>query len=545
MKEITHPDLDLDNWEKYRAVFKGGQGFIDDYVVRLSSREDEVDFSERKQITYCPAHAKAAIIDVRNAIYQRMVDIKRTDGPDSYQKAIKGLNGGVDLKGSTINGFIGCEVLDELLSIGKVGVFVDRAMFEGKIAKEASLKNPPYLYIYQAEQIRSWSIDANNQLTSLLLKEWKTIIDEESGLVTDAEEQYRHFRCEQPGVSKVTYTIYDKDDNPTDSNTLEITKIPFVIFEISQSLLTDVASYQIALLNLASTDMAYSLKSNFPFYTEQTSAVAEMAHLKSKEISGEEIIDNDKDVRVGVAQGRKYGKGLERPGFIHPSPEPLYASIEKQQMLKDEIRQLVNLSILNLKNTRASAESKEMDNQGLEAGLSYVGLELEHGERSILDIWCLYEGTENNGLITYPDKYSLRSDSDRRAEAKELLELSPKIPSTTYQKITAKQVVSILYSTKLKQEDLDAIYGEIDASVAMITDPDAIIADHEAGLVSDETASILRGYPKGESQKAAADHAARAARIAVAQSEAVRGVKDIEVNPNDSKDKQEDKSNVY
>ena len=41
--------------------------------------------------------------------------------------------------------------------------------------------------------------------------------------------------------------------------------------------------------------------------------------------------------------------------------------------------------------------------------------------------------------------------------------------------------------------------------------------DHEAGFVSTKLASELRGYPEGEAEQAAKDHAERAARIVAAQ----------------------------
>ena len=97
MKDIIHPDynLHISDWIKFRDVFEGGFKFIANHVAQFSQREDSTDFESRKSITYCPAHAKAVIIDIRNAIYQRMVDIRRQGGTQSYQNAVIGLDGGV------------------------------------------------------------------------------------------------------------------------------------------------------------------------------------------------------------------------------------------------------------------------------------------------------------------------------------------------------------------------------------------------------------------------------------------------------------------
>ena len=81
------------------------------------------------------------------------------------------------------------------------------------------------------------------------------------------------------------------------------------------------------------------------------------------------------DVKTGISQGRRYPKGMDAPSFIHPSAEPLNASMAKQNQLKQDIRKLVNLSLRNLERPAGSQSADESDEKGLEAGLSYIGLE--------------------------------------------------------------------------------------------------------------------------------------------------------------------------
>jgi len=302
--------------------------------------------------------------------------------------------------------------------------------------------------------------------------------------------------------------------------------------------LVDVADYQIALTNLASSDMNYSMKSNFPFYTEQFNPATESTHLRQALVSdvnsgsqdGEAVeasTAKGQQVDAGVSQGRRYPKGIERPGFIHPSAEPLLASMKKQDQLKAEIRELVNLAVSSLEPKRASAESKQEDTKSLEAGLSYIGMELQYGENQISQIWSEYEGTSNIAKISYPRNYSLKTDDDRLAEAKALREELPNIPSIEYQRIVAKEIVDILIGYKITTEQLQVIYKQIDDSPVVVTDPDIIAQDLEKGLVSTETASKVRLYPPGEVEKAEKDHAKRLARIEAAQSDSAnRGVLD-------------------
>jgi len=144
----------------------------------------------------------------------------------------------------------------------------------------------------------------------------------------------------------------------------------------------------------------------------------------------------------------------------------------------------------------------------------------------------MYEGG-TEPTILYPTNYSLKSDNERRVEAKENLELMTVIPSTTYQKAIAKEVARIMVGTVLSKEDFEKVIGEIEAAAVVNTDSETLREDHESGFVSTELASTLRGYPAGEVEKAKLDHAERAGRIAAAQGEVggqARGVDDIDIS---------------
>lgn len=171
--QIAHPDyiFNEDDWCKWKLAYNGGQPFIDAYLKKLTVRETDEDFALRKSISYCPAASKAAINEIKNSIFQRTIDISRVGGPESYQKAVKALDGGVDLYGSSMNSFIGRYILPELLVMKKVGVYVDMPPISGVTQSDKGNKRP-YLYIYSALSIRSWSYSMPqypNEFDTLLL----------------------------------------------------------------------------------------------------------------------------------------------------------------------------------------------------------------------------------------------------------------------------------------------------------------------------------------------------------------------------------------
>ena len=249
---------------------------------------------------------------------------------------------------------------------------------------------------------------------------------------------------------------------------LELTRIPFVLLDIGDSLIKDVCHHQIALLNLGSSDVNYALRANFPFYTQQDDGRGFGSHLKTginedgtPVVGGQSAADTN--VRVGVSQGIKYAMKAERPGFINPSSEPLKASMELQANLKSDIRALVNLAVQSL-----AANGDRPDTTGLEAGLSFIGLVLENAERKIANYWAAYEeknpSKQKIPVIKYPDRYSLKTDGDRVEESTKLTELMTKVPGQTVKRELAKLVVQSLLSGKVNVETIDTINKEIDES---------------------------------------------------------------------------------
>lgn len=541
ISNLTHPDYDarIEDWFKYRLAYEGGREFITNYLKRYSTRESTTEFEERSEISYCPAHAKAVINDIKNAIFQRTTDIVRQDGSKSYLDAATGYDvRGVDLQGNTMNSFIGRYILPELLSMGRVGVYVDKPTTVVNTRAD-QLKVRPYIYLYKTEEIRSWSYDKDHNLVGLLLQDTTFDIDEETKLPDTEIMRYRHLWLEDGVVHVKFYT--DVGAEIGEESIIDLPNIPFVIFEIQSSLMTDVADYQIALLNLASSDLLYTMKANFPFYTEQYDPNSEITHLLRgpTATSGEEYpgtaseaaTAKNKEVKVGITQGRRYPKGMDRPDFINPSSEPLKASMEKQFSLQQEIRQLVNLAVTNQAPRNASAESKSYDERGLEAGLSYIGLELEYGERRLAEFWAQYEGEEPT-LIRYPEKYTLKSNLERYKEADNLEKSAENIPSDTYRREVLKESAAIRMGTKVTAEQLEKIRSEIESTDVVVINPDVIHQDLEDGILSPESAAEARGYGKEEVAKAAAAHEARLTRIAIAQSKdggisQARGLNDL------------------
>lgn len=540
-------------WRRYELTARGGREFINVFLKRFSNRENIIDFEKRRDVSYCAGIAKKSVRRVINSIVQRMPDVSRIGGPRSYQQAIE--ENTIDFQGNSMNSFMARFVIPDLLNIGKIGVFVDKLPLSEGLNRAESAEIHPYLYAYSALNILSWDFDPQRKLRNLLLRDHVFNRDEETGLVKSSAVEYRFLQLTDNGVKVSKFNRKGDDLNKT--VLLKLTQIPFVIFELSMSLLADVADYQIAATNLASSDINFGLTSNMPFYTEQISAQEQGNIIRgagadtpvrpdtrgSSAAPSSQIGDptihqpgtanyaaqaRAKQIRVGSAHGRSYAQGMDRPGFIHPSTEPLLASMKKQAAMAEEVDRLVEQTLTNVESKRVRQTGGQKPSSGLEAGLSNIGVELEFGERNIAAIWALYEDDNKEFTIDYPEQYSLRSDQDIRDEITELRKSLPMIPSLTYQKAVAQRIVHLELRGHIARTVLMDITAEIDEAVVVANDPDVIRKDHEDGLISDKLASEARLYPKDEYKRAREDRAIRVKLTLEAQTKAVSGVSETQ-----------------
>ncbi len=285
-------------------------------------------------------------------------------------------------------------------------------------------------------------------------------------------------------------------------------------------------------MNLESSDINYALKANFQFYVEQES-----------NLRGRHLDDNDDEIEVGSIQGRRY-TGDKQPDFINPSPEPLEVSMKKQEQIKDSIRQQINLAVSSV--VQKSADSKSMDERGLESGLSAIGEILEQGERKIAIYYSSYERTDKIATINYPDKYSLKSDKELIEEVRLIQDQKEEMPSIKGKKELAKLAAHKLFDTRLPIEDIKIIINEIDNANNTGAPSKTVVADVEAGILSHATAATMRGYEKEEAKKAETEHADRLARIEEAQTQArentmaARGIEDKAPDAQDAKEEKQE-----
>ena len=244
----------------------------------------------------------------------------------------------------------------------------------------------------------------------LLLREDYNYFDAKYGLPAGVKTRFRYLWIEN---GTCWCQFFDSENHSLDmignrqdiKYDLKIPRIPFVLFEIPKSMYQDTAKMQVALMNMESTDINYILRANFPLYVEKGDPRPFASQIKGE---GEKTDDGKQKVDTGVAQGRMYFGDME-PNFIHPSAEPLKASMDKQQHIKEDIRLLTRLTLATMYPEKtASSTSKKVDNQSLEAGLASIGMELQRGEQELAGFWG-YTRSLN------PPMYCIQSHTNSKA----------------------------------------------------------------------------------------------------------------------------------
>jgi len=570
---IRHPDylFQSTDWTEWRETFAGGNDYKNRYLNLWSDRETVTEFAVRKACTPIPTFAKAAILDIRNSIFQRLEDVSRSGGSPSYNRAIRGECPGVDRQGTSMDSFIGIDVLTELLIMGRVGIYVDAPnIIPVTIADQiANINLAPYCYFYRIEDILSWTLDYDEipgTFKAVLLRDYAIeYCTDIGGVPLPAGRKTRLRLVWKDDYGRVRVRMFNDDATRTPINlvnadpdgavTLNIPIVPFIMPDIGVSLMADICSYQHALLNLVSGDVNWSLQSSSPFLTIQRDLRSTGSHLKkpaggnTPEPGGQRAKDSEEQIG---GKGRYYDLGADRPDYIAPPTDPLVASMKLQEKLEDDIRKLVNLAVSNKIGSRTeSAEAKKLSSQGLEAGLSYIGLVLEDAERCISRYWSMYEGSTAT-TVDYPSRYILKQDMERIQEAGATAELLNMLPSKTARKVLAKQIITTLLGGKANTQVLQSIMSEVESAGFTTSVVQDVIQAHTAGLVSDETASEALGYNPNEVEQARKDRQLRVQATLLAQTSiggksgltaigaGARGVPEIDPDPASAKkEKQE------
>jgi hypothetical protein len=568
LSALSHPDFHVDStrWYEYRLAFEGGEEFMREYLLRTAEETND-EFRDRKRNTPIPAVAKEAVKDVQRAITQRLADVTRSGGSTHYQAAVAGEGSGVDREGQAMDMFIGQDLLEELLVMGRAGVFVDNVPPDGPTLADGPAK--PYAYVYRVEDILNWRTmrpEEEGTYSMILLRDREVTFSQAFGLKfpNKMEERFRLVWIGEDGFMR--YRFMDKQLNQMTPEVLnpqlvieddgairtQLREIPFVMPRLRTSLLTDVVGYQRLLMNIASNEGMFGINMNSPMLFIQRDTRADGQNWKkpvggAEEPGGQRSRTNTErqGIRSGWVRGRYYGLEENVPQWGNMPVESLEASSNYRQKLADEVRQLVNVAVQNQTGTRTeSRETREISAQGLESGLFFIAMKLQDVERKIAKYFGIYEG-EDSATVTYPKRFNLKTQQERIKDAQEFKKVIDDLPTQELKKEGIKRIVLDLFSGTVSSETMERMMRAIDRH-PYIGGFDNVMALIEAGLITRELAGGSVDLDAEEVKKAAEEKAKMAAEILETQAKikaenaperpAARGVPEADANPSSGKE---------
>lgn len=506
------------DWVEWRYCYQGGEEFRREYLEKYSDRETKDEFERRRDLTPIPTYAKRAINRVKNSLSQRFGEINRRGGSKKWQDAVHGRGRGIDRRGSSFNTFMAKKLLPELLPMRRVGVLID-APQAGPTLADVPPDFSPYLNPYSVEDFFPVPapIDSPSDWSAVLVRDRHEKVDVFTG-TGETVTTFRYYWLDEARDNRVNIQKVAEDGTELGPPILtDLIEIPFVAFDILESLMADACSYQIVLLNMVSSDSNYAIDANFSFMVRQ----------RGNDNAGSHLIGDESSAEAGTRKGLFYGKNEEAPKFISPPTAPMKASMELRRDLKKEVDELV-LGTL-----------QDMGEDGsLEAGLSFIGQCLQHGEERIWDHWAAYESRDparrRTPTIVYPETWTLQTEEDRIDKADKFIDLANKLVGQKGKKEAVKAAYDSLYRGKIENKDLEDIKSEVDEAEFATSDAEIIIKAKEAGLCDVQAGSAALGFSPEVAARAKKDAEERAKVLQAAQNDAQEGA--AEGNPEKSVD---------
>ena len=437
----THKDYkeNVSLWEYYIRSYNGGYDYMIGQYLNRYNLELDNEFNQRLANTPCDNHCKN-IIQIYSSFLFR-VKASRNFGSMADESSLESFLKDADLDGNSFNNVIKqAQIYSSIY--GHCFMILDKPKVTTNTkAEELEQDIRPYLSIITPENVLDWNfkreINGKYYLDYLKIREE---VDRNGGT---------YMRLWYP--DRVD-TIYMKDDRtePTLIDTADnlIGKIPAVILYnskshkrgIGQSDLTDIADLQKSIYNEFSEIEQLIRLTNHPSLVKTPS--------------------------VNASAGA--GAVIEMPDEMEPNLKPylLQPSGQNLQAIMDSINSKTE-SINRLAHTGAIRTTRSQVNSGialqtefelLNARLSEKADNLEIAEEQLFRLYSLFQNTQFDGEINYPDTFNIRDYATDLAYYQQAKAIN--IESPTLQKEIDKEIARAVIDD---DEKLNIIFDEIEA----------------------------------------------------------------------------------
>ena len=435
----THKDYKetINNWEYYIRSYNGGYDYMVGQYLNRYNLELDNEFNQRLANTPCDNHCKN-IIQIYSSFLFR-VRPSRDFASMQDEASLESFLKDADLEGNNLNSVI--KQAQNYASIyGHCFMILDKPNVNTETqAQELEQNIRPYLSIVTPENVLDWNFDRKlNGKYELDYLKVREEVDKDGGT---------YMRVWYPDRIDTVYMPDKSEPSVIDTVPNMIGKIPAVILYNSKSHKRGIGQSDL-------TDIADLQKSIYNEYSEMDQLIRLTNHPSLV-----------KTPSVNASAGA--GAVIEMPDEMEPNLKPylLQPSGQNLAQLMDSINHKVE-AINRLAHTGAIRTTRNQINSGialqtefelLNARLSEKADNLQIAEEQLFKLYSMFQNTEFDGEINYPDTFNIRDYASDLAFYQQAKAIN--IESPTLQKEIDKEIARSVVDD---DEKLNVIFDEIE-----------------------------------------------------------------------------------
>lgn len=472
-------------WALYRDAYEGDPNQIKKRLHKHTREADDV-YQERQNRAYYVNYVEAIVDLWVSYIFRFAPKIEPPKDVAGREDVVAFLND-ADRCGHDFP-WVLKSAAKEAQVYGFCGVLVDAPTWDGDEANKTEAQRVaekifPYARTYRPQDITDWSVDADDHLQWVRLRE---VIDPRRGPLearkSELVERYRTWTATEWMVHEVV-TVMDARGNPISgkSNVTLVAgkahplgRVPFTLVYagknregvIAQSPVRAISQINMMILNLCSL-------MDEELYNKTLSILA-----MPQGSPGTEIVIGSRNVlEYDASSGQK-------PEYLAPPAEPLDNMMQLWDRAERTMYRLARMgSITKLQETGEIGSGVALKQEFLETNqaLKEKADELELAAADIMDSVCRWAGRDDgfkgdDARVDFADDFGV---ADFMADLEEIMEIHGEIHSETARRLAEKQFCS-RYFANVSQEDTQKMHDEINAHdyappvvVSAETSPDA------------------------------------------------------------------------
>lgn len=442
---MTHPlhKAWANEWLFYMRSYMGGKVYKDgDYLIQHPF-ESSVNYKRRSAISYYYNYC-GPIVDVFVSQLFRK-EARRDFGSLSGYPSFESFLRDADLDGNTFRHFM--RDAQRFASVyGRVSVIVDRPEREASTRAEA-MENDirPYLTLVTPENLLDWSFTR--------IASGRPVLDMVK--VREGEGTYRVWR--RDGWELWEAVKGDSDARLVSSGGHGLGVVPVVNLYNKKS--------GIRMLGISDLQDIADINKNIYYLCSDAKEIIENTAFPMLAVpyekggfAGERGVGPRNILQFDPEQQNSRPYWLEAP---HSS------LTEIREWVKQDINEIYRIARMGgVKTTEDFSQPRsgvalELEHQQLYAALSEKADNIEQAEMMILDLWARWEGEAFDGIVDYPDDFSVR-DIERELD-NAIRAQSARVDSVTFKRELQKKIASTALP-KLDEDKKTRVREEIDSS---------------------------------------------------------------------------------